>query len=283
MREQGIFISACIHLILLMIAFLGLPDWFERESMPEPLVITLEQFPIKDITNVKSSNKPIMQKTKTPPAPPLKPVEKPKTTTSPTPPKPKPVDKPKPKPEPKPVDKPKPKPEPVEKPKPKPEPKTEENIDAKDDAALEEVLKKIQEEARAGDEEAKPTKAPPAPAANLTKSDAPYDPTIPISISERSAIVSQIIPHWRIPAGSADDYSLKVSVDVELRQDGSVISARPASSQAGRMASDTVFRAAMDSAIRAVYKASPLKNLPMNKYGSWKSLTLNFDPSMQLY
>ena len=99
MREQGIFISACIHLILLMIAYLGLPDWFQRESEPEPIVITLEQFPIKDISNVKPSDKPIVQKQKTPPAPAKQEVKPtPKTSApkksepkpAPTPPKPEP-------------------------------------------------------------------------------------------------------------------------------------------------------------------------------------------------
>jgi hypothetical protein len=44
-----------------------------------------------------------------------------------------------------------------------------------------------------------------------------------------------------------------------------------------------VFRAAADSAVRAVYKCNPIKNLPTNKYNSWKEMRLNFDPSMQLY
>ena len=33
-----------------------------------------------------------------------------------------------------------------------------------------------------------------------------------------------------------------------------------------------------DSALRAVHKCSPLKNLPIDKYGSWRAMELNFDP-----
>ena len=45
-----------------------------------------------------------------------------------------------------------------------------------------------------------------------------------------------------------------------------------------RYLSDGAFKAAADSAIRAVHKSSPLKNLPADKYGSWKEFEINFDP-----
>jgi hypothetical protein len=122
-----------------------------------------------------------------------------------------------------------------------------------------------------------------APAQNLTKSTANYDASLPLSISEKDAITSQFVQCWRLPAGSANDYSLKVSIDVWLRPDGSVVKAFLTSDQRGKYNADSVFRAAADSALRAVHMCSPLKNLPVNKYDSWKEMRLNFDPSMQLY
>ena len=86
--------------------------------------------------------------------------------------------------------------------------------------------------------------------------------------------------HWSPPAGVKDDYSLDVSLDVQLRQDGSVISVNFMPETAARMRSNPQMRAAAQSARRAVLKASPLKNLPLNKYGSWKDMTLNFNPRM---
>ncbi len=268
--QRGVVYSGGIHLILLMLAYVGMPDWFHREIEAQPLVITLEDLPITDKTNVKPSDKPIIREKK-PPAPKPKP--------KPTP----PVSKPKPRP-------PAPKPEPVKEPvKDKPDKKPEKPKDKPkptppQDDALDEVLKDLKEQARDpdGDKDKKPKKDP-GPAQNLTRSDAPYDPTQPLSLSERDAITSQFIQCWRVPAGAANDYTLVVSVEVSLRADGSVIKATLTSDQRGRYGSDTVFRAAADSALRAVQMCSPLKNLPANKYSRWKEMRLNFDPKMQLY
>jgi hypothetical protein len=145
-----------------------------------------------------------------------------------------------------------------------------------------EALKDLIDKAVSNDSKEKPV-AKPTPAQNLTKSEAPYDPSLPLSISEKDAIASQFVKCWRLPAGSANDSSLRVSVDVWLRPDGSVIKAHLTSDQRGKYNADNVFRAAADSALRAMHMCSPLKNLPTNKYNSWKEMRLNFDPSMQLY
>ncbi len=274
MRGQGAFLSAGIHLTLLIIAYIGMPEWFSKKTEPQPLVITLEQLPITGKTNVKPSDKPVTRpkkekpqpsKTKKKAPPPSKAKAAPEKEKVPLPKKDAPKDKEKPK----------------EKPKKKKD--TKEKAKKSDDDSLDEVLKNLRKEARDGDKSDKKPKKKPTPASNATKSDAPYDPTIPLSLSERDAINSQFVQCWRIPAGSANDYTLKVSVDVNLRQDGSVIKAHLVSSQRGRYNSDTVFRAAADAAVRAVHKCSPIKGLPLNKYNSWKELTLHFDPSMQLY
>jgi hypothetical protein len=57
-----------------------------------------------------------------------------------------------------------------------------------------------------------------------------------------------------------------------------VLKAVIAPDQMGRYTSEPFFRAAADSALRAVFKCSPLKNLPPEKYGSWREMELNFDP-----
>ncbi len=40
----------------------------------------------------------------------------------------------------------------------------------------------------------------------------------------------------------------------------------------------TFYRAAADSARRAVFNCMPLRNLPPEKYDDWRELTLNFNP-----
>ena len=291
--SRGMLLSAGIHFTMLVIAFVGLPDWFSKKIEPQPIVISLEQLPINDRTNVKPSQQPVV-KQKQPPtpakAPPKPPTSKPKPPPPPPEPKPEPVKEP-PKPEPIPKkDAPK-KPEPPkEQPKPKPTPpaktppkEVKKQPDKKVDEAMEdEALKDLIDKAVNNDSKDKPV-AKPTPAQNLTKSEAPYDPSLPLSISEKDAITSQFVQCWRLPAGSANQDSLRVSVDVWLRPDGSVIKAHLTGDQRGKYNADGVFRAAADSALRAVHMCSPLKNLPTNKYNSWKEMRLNFDPSMQLY
>jgi hypothetical protein len=79
------------------------------------------------------------------------------------------------------------------------------------------------------------------------------------------------------------DYTLSVEVRILLYPDGRVKKASIAQSLYGRYQSDTIFRAAADSALRAVQLASPLKNLPADKYSSWKDMVVNFDPKEMLY
>jgi outer membrane biosynthesis protein TonB len=287
--KHGAVLSAGIHLTILIIAFLGLPSWFDRTE-PEPIVITLEMLPITGVTNVKPSTKPIKKPTEKPPVP-TKAPPKPETSKPALPPKPQEQPKELPKEEPVPeklaeVPKPKPvekKPEPVKQ-KPVPTKKVEKTEEKAEDDSLDTILKDVQKQAKTEqDDTAKPSKETPVAAPNPTKSDAPYDPSQPLSLSEKDAIVSQFVQCWRLPAGAANDYSLKVSVDVALRPDGSVIGAALVPEQRGRYGSDMVFRAAADSAVRAVYKCNPIKNLPTDKYNSWKEMRLNFDPSMALY
>jgi hypothetical protein len=70
-----------------------------------------------------------------------------------------------------------------------------------------------------------------------------------------------------------------VEVRVSLARDGTVLSAN-AVDQA-RMSRDAFFRAAAESAERAVMVCSPL-TMPDRDYEIWKDLLLTFDPSQML-
>ncbi len=287
--RQGFLFSTGLHLSLLAIAYVGMPEWFESDIEPQPLVISLEALPITDKTNVKPSVAPVTKPKEkpTPPPPPEKPTP-PASKPKAAPPKPK-VAEPVPAPNKAEPDKAipkekKPKPEP-EKPKPKkaPKPKEKEKADSPQTDDLEEILKNLEKQAQNhNDDPKKKSKKDAPPPQNPTQSAAPYDPTQPLSLSERDAITSQFIQCWSLPAGAANDHTLRVSMDVWLNQDGSVIRYALASEQAGRYRADRVFKAAADSAGRAIRKCSPIRNLPTDKYNSWKEMRLNFDPSMQL-
>ena len=286
-EHRSLSYSALLHLLLVLVAFVGLPVLLPPRPDPAPLVMSVELLPISEVSNVKPSDQPIQkeqhaQAVKTP-----KPVE----PTAKEPPKapapqPKPVEKtPPPVPveekhfdpmegaAPKPADKPKP----VEPPKDEAKPKETAKPKADDFAAL---LSKLKEENKT--EPSKTAKDAANTTENKTKSDAPYDASQPLSISERDAIRSQFIPCWRAPAGAKDAASLAVRVRVELLQDGTVQTATLVVDQLARYASDPFFRAAADSALRAVHKCSPLKNLPPEKYGTWGTMEINFDPKDML-
>ncbi|MFN4090086.1 MAG: hypothetical protein ACK4QW_13745 [Alphaproteobacteria bacterium] len=96
-----------------------------------------------------------------------------------------------------------------------------------------------------------------------------------LTLSEEDALRRQIERCWSVPSGARDGRDLIVEVRVSLNPDGSVRDARAV--QSPRMASDPFYRAAAESAVRAVQRCSPL-NVPPNKYSVWREMTLTFNP-----
>lgn len=290
-KSRSLNISIVMHALLVLIAFVGLPAILPTPPDPTPLVMSVEILPITGVTNVKPSDKPIEREQHAPTPKTPKPVEKSvkEKPVTPPPPDPKqaPVKESKPvekhfdpmegAEEDEPDDTPKPKKEPPPKPVEPPKPKEAPQPKADDFAAL---LNKLKQENTTTP--AKDAKDKTNTTENKTRSDAPYDASLPMSLSERDAIRGQFIPCWRVPMGAKDAASLAVRVKVELMQDGSVKTATVASDQQSRYASDTYFRAAADSALRAVHKCSPLKNLPPEKFGTWGNMEINFDPKEML-
>lgn len=274
---RGLTYSLILHSVLLLLIGIGLPALFEREREIQPVAISVEIVPIKEISNLPESRKPVKKENAQPkPAPKPKQKPKPVMREEAAAPEPEPVAPPKPKPE---AEKDKPKPEP--KPKPKPKPKEDQKRKPKQqDDAFEQLLKDLTEQAEEDTAKEKPKK--PAQAATQSRSDR-YDPGKPLSLSERDAIRGQFARHWRLPAGVANDYTLAVEIRILLNPDGSIRQAGVVSYQRGRYASDPAFRAAADSALRAVQLASPLQNLPADKYNTWKDIIINFDPKDMLY
>jgi outer membrane biosynthesis protein TonB len=268
--QRSFKISLGIHVTVLLFVLFGLP-FIERKPDPEPFVMTVEVLPIGAVTNVKPSDKPIQKRKEaqapkttkpTPPSVKEKPVEEPTQPKDAVPLPDKPKDKPKPEKE----DKPKPKDPEKQKPKENPE-----------DLAV--LLNKLKQENKTK----KNAKDDSTQEENTTKSDAPYDDSLPLSISEKDAIRSQFIKCWRMPAGARDAESLIVTVAVKLSPDGEVQSAALASGQEGKYGSNPFFRAAADAALRAVHKCSPLQQLPTDKYSSWSEMELTFDPQELLF
>ena len=98
-----------------------------------------------------------------------------------------------------------------------------------------------------------------------------------LTMSERDSVRRQIEPCWNVPAGARDAENLVVNIRLRLNSDGTVFTAELVDS--ARAARDPFFRAAAESALRAVLnpRCSPLR-LPPKKYEEWKNMVLSFNP-----
>ena len=269
-EQRSLKLSAGLHIGLLLIAAFGLPALLPDAPEIQPTVITVDILPIAERSNVRPSDKPIQKAQKAPSKTPPKPV----------PPKPKPAaPKPQPKP-PEPVEEEKPfdpnegaepqKPKPPKEVKPKTEPKQETD-------EFDKLLNDLEKTAEKSEKEAKDQTTQEE---NRTQSNAPFDETLPLALSEQDALNSAFIPCWSPPAGAKDAANLIVVVLAQYTPDGRLIDAKLDPKQQGRYNSDSFFRAAADSALRATRmpNCNPLKNLPASLYPKLKYTKINFDP-----
>ena len=119
---------------------------------------------------------------------------------------------------------------------------------------------------------------------NIKEEDSKYKPGLPLSFTEKDAIRQQVMRNWTILGGAKDAQEMIVTLTIKLAPDGSVKDVKIMDKI--RYNTDAVFRAMADSAVRAVFKTSPLKNLPENKYDvkdGWREFELVFNPSEMIY
>lgn len=273
--RRGVTCSAVLHLAVILLAYFGLPHLLHSPPEPEQ-PIPVEVMTVAEKTSLPKAEPPKPQekpeppkKAEVPPAPPLPTPPPPQ----PTPPKPEPqvaAVPPAPTPEPRPKPKSQPASAPIvpEPPKAKPKPPPQNS--------LESILRSV--------EKIKP-RSQPDQAEKVIKELAQTTPRVTSSvdnkmtISEIDAVRRQIERCWNVPAGAKDAKDLVVDIHVLLNQDGTVRQATVVDQS--RMNSDNFFRAAAESARRAVYACSPLK-LPAEKYSIWQDMTLSFNPSQIL-
>lgn len=248
--------SALLHLAALLFLYFGLPHLMP--PLPEhhdPVPFQIVE--IADLTNTRIKDEEPPPTPKPPVPEPPKPQVKPEQTITPPPPEPA---------------KPLPQVEalkaaPVPKPKP-PEPKP-----VTDD--FNKLLKNL--------EAKKP--APPKTVENKPDSKTQAQPVTTqatslssrLTISEEDALRRQIGLCWNAPVGARDVQNLVVELIIDVNADRTVMNTDIVDKT--RYASDSFFRAAADSAVRAVRnpKCSPLE-LPVDKYDQWKRIDFTFDP-----
>lgn len=307
MRLRVISLSVLLHIFVLLIFSLSASwMWTKKREQPTapPVFIEIKTIADRTQTDRRAAGKKAEprnakeQAVKEPPKPEIKPPapdkKPPKAATSkrqtaeltapPKPPDPKPVKKQEEaKPPPQPVIKPREappqkKPEP-EKPVKKAAPKPEQDFGS--------VLKNLAEN-QEKTEQQPVIKAPEAPknrqdflkSLNLEEDNAgghnlPLGDSL--TVSEVDMLRRQLERCWNIPIGARDAQNLVIKVHLVVNPDRSVRRAEIV--EKARYSSDSFFRAAADSALRAVHHpdCTPL-NLPERKYDTWKEIVVTFDP-----
>jgi len=268
----------------------------KAEPVPQPKPKPQEAKPPVPDAEAIPLPKPKPQEVKKPEPQPEAP--KPTETAKPEPPKPEPPKPEQPKPEPPKAQAAKPEPEavkaadatpapappvPVSRPTPPkqqvakatPEKKPEDKKPEPDDFMN--VLKSVQ---KMKETASQPAEAQNAPKTADSTARSNFDADRPLSVSEMDAIRQQIARCWLVPAGAKEGATLLVEIRVRMNADRTVRDAQIVDT--ARM-SEPFFRAAAESALRALRNPSctPL-NLPPEKFDTWKSFTITFDPKDML-
>jgi len=260
-NNRGIYCSSTLHAVIFALLFFGFPNFFPPATDIQPEAISIDVLPISEISNVKpqektpeDQKKPIADKTterkqevESKPEE-TKPEEKPEVISA------KELARKEKKPE---------KKKPEEKKKPK-----------QDSFAA--VLKSLDNTTKA-EESKKPTQQRVQPNQHEARSQN-YDSSQPLSISQIDAIRSQVEACWNFNIGAKNAADLTVLLHVQMNPDGSVLNVELADEQRSRASSDSFFSSAVDAAIRAVRRCSPYKNMPADKYGTWRDFMLSFIP-----
>lgn len=263
--KNSLMISGFLHLLFMLFLYFGLPQIFKPlPSHHDP--VPFEIVELADITNTRVKEPEERPQPPQPQAKPQPPAPAQQQQPQPQPPKPQP-------PQPKEAE-PTPqaeaiKPKPVEKIKPKETPQPQQDM-------LASVLKNVAKLKPAEQVKTPDTKADAKQPAQEAKSMAP-SLSNRLTITEEDLLRRQIGGCWNMPIGARDAQNLIVEVMIDVNPDRTVQHAEVVDQN--RMASDGFFRAAAESALRALRdpRCTPLA-LPADKYEQWKRIDFTFDP-----
>ncbi len=270
MRNGALF-SALLHLSVLVLLVIG-PFSFAPDAALAPLI------PIEIVSVVEQSEPEPEPVAEIPPPAPKPPTPEPEPEPEPEPvaepiPEPEPEAEPEPIPEPEPVKEPEPEPEQLKTPpKPKPKPKTQVAMADKKEEPPEDRLTSI---LRNVENMKNKTQSEETQQADISQARPVSQGSAIERMTMARAIQQQMARCWQIEPGARDAESLIVEIRVVLNPDATVRAAQIVDFE--RMFSDSFFRSAAENARRAIFRCSPF-NLPTNKYGVWRDLTLKFDP-----
>lgn len=266
--KGALIASGFAHVVIFVLGMVALPHAIPEMIVDEPFPVEIVEVDL--ITQTNKAPKP--KQAKPPEEPP-----KPETVDSEAPPdlltpKPEKIEEPVPEP---PKEELKP---PEEKPKEKPEPPKEvtKKEPEKPKRDFQSLLKNLTPDESKDQEDIKDVAAEDTD--DAPKIDRFSDR---LTMSEQDALRAQLAQCWNVMAGAKYAEDLVVAIKVTMNPDRTVRSA--AISEQIRYSTDSHYRAAADSALRALRnpRCTPL-DLPEDKYEEWKTITIRFDPRQML-
>jgi hypothetical protein len=110
-----------------------------------------------------------------------------------------------------------------------------------------------------------------------------FNAALGLSMSELSAIRSQLSRAWNTSAfnGANENPDMEVTLILELDKKGNIVQIKPKTNE--NYANRAIYRVFLDSAIRAIKSASPLRGLSPEKYEVWHEIEVRFDASGMIY
>ena len=131
------------------------------------------------------------------------------------------------------------------------------------------------------DKNQRPKAAQPPPNAKVAETTQKgFGDQTAMTIDIKDALLAQMRECWNVPVGAPNPEQLIVQVRVFLAPDGSLAQPpllEPATKAAE--ASNPYVRTAAEAALRAINVCEPYKNLPPERYATWREIVMIFDPS----
>lgn len=95
--------------------------------------------------------------------------------------------------------------------------------------------------------------------------------------SAGDSIREDVAKNWNIAPGMEGSKHVHVRVHLKLSRSGEIVGQPKVTVTGGPKATQ---QAIVASAMRAVLRAAPFNNLPIDQYDDWKEVTLNFEPAL---
>jgi len=274
--EGSIALSVFIHIIIILLFFFGLPSVFERLT-DERDVLTFEIVPLSAISNIKTETTAKKAPKELEKARLIKNAQSNTQNTQnnkKATPKKQTIDK---KLEQVPVKKIQPTKIKEDKKKSTKQQNTPANLPKKDEDIIDSVLNNLEKESQGDDEKAKGKTINETEKGKKLARGKEYNNDRPLSITEKSYNKKKIEKYWRKPEG-LDLSNTKSILGITLGKGGEVKSVT-VKDVICPIGSTSTCKLVENSAMRAVWSASPFDQLPKDRYDIWKSIDLNFDPS----